>query len=142
LSKDKKEEHLEDKDDAFTFVQTRAFVQAYARLYPGSRSAHDGMATPAFSMAFIGPMLWSRYEAAGGALGMTTHLGGPANDDVVIVSDEAVIAGLLDGRLTPVAARDLGLMRLYGTPERVQGLTSWLDRLPVQSRADPIKAEQ
>ena len=101
--------------------------------------ALDGNAAPTFSMVFIGPMLWSRYETASGAVSMAAHLDGPAHDDVVIVSDETVIAGLLDGRITPAAARDLGLMRLYGTPEGVQGLTSWLDRLPAQSRAEAAK---
>jgi hypothetical protein len=102
-------------------------------------SALDGNAAPAFSMVFIGPMLWSRYEAAGGSVSVASHLDGPAKGDVVLVSDEPVIAGLLDGRVTPAAARDLGLIRLYGTPEGVQGLTSWLDRLPAQSRADAAR---
>ena len=99
-------------------------------------STRDTKAASGFSMVLIGPMLWSRYDVSEAAVSMTAHLVGPAKGDVVIVSDAPVIAGLLDGRLTPAEARDLGLMRLYGPPERVQELTAWLDRLQVQSRAD------
>lgn len=104
--------------------------------------ALDGAPAPAFSLVFIRPMLWSRYEAVGTGVSMTAHLDGPALGDVVIVSDEPVIAGLIDGRLTPAVARDLGLMRFYGAPERVHELVSWLDRLPVQSMTDAAKIGQ
>jgi hypothetical protein len=105
-------------------------------------AARDGNAAPAFSLVFIGPMLWSRYEATGGAIKLTAHSDAPAPGDVVIVSDEPVIAGLLDGRLTPAVARDLGLLRYYGAPDRVHELMSWLDRLSVQSRTDAAKVGQ
>ena len=105
-------------------------------------AARDGNAAPAFSLVFIGSMLWSRYEATGTVVNMTAHLDNPAIGDVVIVSDEPVIAGIIDGRLTPAVARDLGLMRYYGAPERVHELVSWLNRLPVQSMTDAAKIGQ
>ena len=99
-------------------------------------------AMPTFSMVFVGPILWSRYENTGGAIKMTPHLTGPRDGDVVIVSDEAVIAGMLDGRLTPAQGRELGLLRFYGDPKRVQDFIVWFDRLPVQLRADTAKSQK
>lgn len=88
----------------------------------------DGGAAPAFSMVLIGPMLWTHYELTGATLSMTPHVDGPANGDVVVVTDEPVVAALNEGRVTPQAARKLGLMRIYGSAGAVQDVTSWLDR--------------
>jgi hypothetical protein len=62
-------------------------------------------------------------------LNMTSHVAGPSSGDVVIVTDEPVVAALNEGQVTPQAARELGLMRLYGSPATVQDMMAWLDRL-------------
>jgi hypothetical protein len=98
----------------------------------------DGGAVPAFSMVLIGPMLWTRYEPTGTALNMTPHADGPSDRDVVIVTDEPVVAALIEGRVTPQAARELGLMRFYGSPEAVQVVTTWLDRLSQRRSATKV----
>jgi hypothetical protein len=87
-----------------------------------------GGTTPAFAIVLYGPMLWTRFEATGTAVDMTPHVAGPTPGDVVIVTDEPVIAALLDQRVTPQAARELGLMRLYGPAQAVQDMAAWLDR--------------
>ena len=89
----------------------------------------DAGAAPAFSVVLFGPMLWTHFEAAGAALNMTPHVDGPASEDVVIVTDEPVIVALIGARITPQAARELGLMRFYGSPDTVRDVTRWLDRL-------------
>jgi hypothetical protein len=89
----------------------------------------DGRSVPAFSMVLIGPMLWSRFVPAGASLNLDAHTTGPATEDVVIVTDEPVVAALLDGRLTPRDALKLGLARLYGMPANVDHVTALLDRL-------------
>ena len=89
----------------------------------------DGRGAPAFSMVLIGPMLWTHYEPADDGLKMTVHTDAPSNGDVIIVTDEPVIAALIEGRITPRSAEDLGLIRFYGAPDRVQQVTSWFGRL-------------
>jgi hypothetical protein len=94
---------------------------------PGSSEA------PAFAMVLVGPMLWTRVERAEEGLVMTTHVEGPKVGDVVIVTDEPVIAALADGRLTPQAAREGGLLRIYGPEVNAARLTAWLDGLSAQA---------
>lgn len=53
-------------------------------------------------------------------------------------TDEPVIRALIDGQLTPQAARESGLIRLYGAPDLVRGMTSWLDRLPMPMQTSPL----
>ena len=60
---------------------------------------------------------------------MTTHVEGPKAGDVVVVTDEPVIAALADGSLTPQAAREGGLLRIYGSEASAARLTAWLDGL-------------
>jgi hypothetical protein len=98
-------------------------------------AAVDGGSMPAISIVFIEPMLWTRYELAGVTLNMTPHVDGPANGDVVIVTDEFVVAALNEGQITPQAARKLGLMRIYGSPTAVQDVVSWLDRVSLRTNA-------
>ncbi len=88
----------------------------------------DGGAKRTFTIVLFGPMLWTHYEATDATLKITPHVDGPSKGDVVIVTDERVIAALVDRRFTPQAARELGLMRFYGSPEAVQDLTHWIDR--------------
>jgi hypothetical protein len=92
----------------------------------------EGGATPTFTIVLFGSMLWTRFEATGAETGaaieMTPHVAGPTPGDVVIVTDEPVIAALLDQRVTPQAARELGLLRLYGPAQAVQDMAAWLDR--------------
>jgi hypothetical protein len=95
----------------------------------------DAKSAPNVSIVLLGPMLWTRFVSEGSSLSMTVHSAGPAKDDVVIVTDEPVIAALLDGRMTPHVARDRGLLRLYGPAEAVEHATKWLDRWPEKKPA-------
>jgi hypothetical protein len=98
-------------------------------------AAVDGGAVPAYSMVLIGPMLWTRYELTGATPSMTPHVDGPASGDVVIVTDEPVVTALNEGRLTPQAPRELGLMRIYGSSAATQEVASWLDRVSHRTAA-------
>jgi len=86
-------------------------------------------ARPSFAVVLIGPMLWTRFQPTGAGLEMTAHVTGPAPDDVVVVTDAPVLAALVDGRLTAAQARERGLLRIYGTPERERGIAALLDGL-------------
>jgi hypothetical protein len=104
-------------------------------------AAADGGPAPAFSVVFIEPMLWTHYELTGVTLSMTPHVDGPANGDVVVVTDEPVVAALNEGQITPQAARQLDLMRIYGPPAAVQDMASWLDRRSPRANAKAAAVE-
>lgn len=94
----------------------------------GLAAGLNGHAIPSMSVVMLGPMLWTRFQSDGMAVVMATHASGPASGDTVIVTDEPVIAALVEGRLTMRDARELGLLRLYGSAVSVARLTDWLDR--------------
>ena len=98
-------------------------------------SVRDGSEAPGISMVLIGPMLWARFEPTGAGRNVTVHVDGPRKGDVVVVTDEPVIAALTEGRITTRAARALGLLRLYGSAQAVEQVSGWFDRLPGQSSA-------
>jgi hypothetical protein len=91
-------------------------------------AAFTGQSMPAFAVLLIGPMLWTRFESTAGSVNMVSHVTGPVGDDVVIVTDEAVVAALTEGRFTAREARVQGLLKAYGTSERVERLSALLDR--------------
>jgi hypothetical protein len=101
------------------------------------RGGHD---EPAISMVLLGPMLWTRFAPTETGLDMTPDAAGPAIDDVVIVTDEPVLKALVEGKVTPETAREMGLIRLYGTSERVQRVASWLNRLSQPADRETAKA--
>jgi hypothetical protein len=87
-----------------------------------------GQPMPAIAVVLIGPMLWTRFESTAGSVNMVSHATGPVGDDVVIVTDEAVIAALAEGRLTAREARAQGLVKTYGTRQSVERISVLLDR--------------
>ena len=87
------------------------------------RLSGDG-AIPGFSVLLIGPMLWSRFRAENTGLAVIHHLERAGADDVVIITDEYVIAALVAGRLTASTAAERGLLRFYGRPGDVRHLAN------------------
>lgn len=88
-----------------------------------------GGPAPSFSLIVIGPMLWARFEPRAGVLALQAHADGPAQGDIIVVTDEPVIAALAEERITPQEALRLGLVRLYGDRASVEEVASLLDRL-------------
>ncbi len=93
---------------------------------------------PAFSMVLIGPMLWTRFAPAGGALTMSVHASGPEGEDVVVVTDEPVVAALIEGRITPQAAQERGLIRIYGPADKVSAIVDRVLRSRVSMTAGKL----
>ncbi len=115
----------------FRFQQSIRLRDTQARLEELRGRVHTALAgqpMPAFAMVLIGPMLWTRFESPEGTLNMVSHATGPARDDVVIVTDEAVVAALADGRITAREARAQGLVKAYGTSENVDRVSALFDR--------------
>ena len=94
-----------------------------------------GRSVPSFSVILIGSMLWARFEPRIGELALQAHADGPVQGDVIVVTDEPVVAALAEEKITPQEARRLGLVRLYGARGSVEDVSSLLDGLaPAQSR--------
>ncbi len=102
----------------------------FAKLRDRLVLARDGEALPSLSILLIGPMLWTRFAPAQDGLSMVQHVDGAQASDIVIVTDEPVVAALASGQITPLAARQKGLLRLYGTIDGRIRMANWLDRLP------------
>lgn len=98
--------------------------------------AARGAAVPSFSVVLLGPMLWANYKQHPEALEATVHAKGPVPGTVVMVTDEAVVAALLDGTLSPRDATDFGLLRTYGDPDQIGRLAAILDAI-VPTLAQP-----
>jgi len=97
--------------------------------------AMDGEAVPNVSVLLIGPMLWTRFASAQDGLSMVAHIDGAQASDVVIVTDEPVVAALASGQIAPLAARVMGLLRIYGSIDDRTSMANWLDRLPAPMTA-------
>jgi len=76
------------------------------------------------SIVLVGPVHWSRLEMRDGAA--QVHVDGPAQDDVVVVTELAVVEAILEGQIDIARAIDRGLMRLYGPPARTAAAREWL----------------
>ncbi|AMJ63025.1 hypothetical protein [Bosea sp. PAMC 26642] len=95
----------------------------------------DVETVPSLSILLIGPMLWTRFAPAQSGVSVVSHVDGAQASDVVIVTEESVVAALMSGRITPSAARQQGLLRLYGPIEGQGRISAWLDRLPAPMTA-------
>ncbi len=114
-------------------------VAALGGLRDRLTAASDGQPIAAFSVVLLGPVLWTRFVPEGSVITMTPHASGPASGDIVIVTDEPVMRALLDEQLTPSAARELGLIRFYGEPERVQNMITRFDQFSAADRNLPLE---
>ena len=108
-------------------------VAHLARLRDKLAGGLDGSPKPAFSLVLLGPMLWTRFVTEGHGIAMTPHVNNADANDVVIVTDQPVIAALVEGQMSATLAIELGLIRIYGPADKVAGLTSLIDGLPTQS---------
>jgi hypothetical protein len=123
--------HVDPLSATFRFEQSIRLRGAQDKLGEmGKRvdAALTGQSMPAFAVLLIGPMLWTRFESTAGSVNMVSHASGPVGDDIVIVTDEAVVAALAEGRITAREARAQGLVKTYGNRERVEHLSALLDR--------------
>ncbi|MBB3009729.1 hypothetical protein [Cupriavidus alkaliphilus] len=76
---------------------------------------------PAMSLLLVEARLWTRYAPAGRSRHADEHAGHdawPVEGDVVVVTGEAVLRGLLAGRIAWQQAVDSGLVVLSGDPAR------------------------
>ncbi|WP_254021071.1 hypothetical protein [Mesorhizobium escarrei] len=73
---------------------------------------------PSFSVLLIPAVMWTTYTPTKGGYSVQVHADGPAKGDIVIVTDEKVVRGLVDGSFDAAAAESHGLVRFYGPTDR------------------------
>lgn len=93
--------------------RAKSLVRQLAAKLPSSASH------PSLAVVLLGPVMWSRFEVADGRARVLLHAPGPQADDVVVVTDLAVVEAIASGKLGFDDALALGVMRLYGRAEDV-----------------------
>lgn len=101
-------------------------ANALLRRLAGTFVATSRGERPAVSVVLLGPVLWTRFVPGDDVVQSTFHVTGPERDDVVLVTDAAVVEAIVDGQLTLACALKLRLARLYGTPEAIAHARRWL----------------
>jgi len=97
-----------------------AYHKAIANLQHLRAALQEGAAEnppPVFSIVFIDTMLWSRIAPGEGSVEVQIHRDGPEPDDLVVVSEETVIAAIVARKVQVKDAVEWGLIRLYGDPD-------------------------
>jgi hypothetical protein len=69
---------------------------------------------PAISVLLVDSSLWSRIASDSGPQGLQVHTAGARDNDVVLLTNEAVLVAILERRLSPVLALEQGLLRVEG----------------------------
>jgi hypothetical protein len=136
-------EHETTPTAAMALVGYRKVAERLNAFRNGLAAARNSQDVPAVSMVLLGPVLWTRFAPTATSVDIATHVTGPELGDTIIVTDVPVIAALAAGRLTPQAARNLGLIRLYGASEAIERLSNWLNRWPLEmSEGGPIEQSE
>lgn len=81
------------------------------------------------SVLLIESVLWTRFVRNAKGYSIEVHADGAAPTDVVMVTDDKVILALVGGAITAQAARQHGLIRLYGSAEGIENVANMLDRV-------------
>ena len=101
-------------------------ANALLRRLVGTFATAPGGQHPTVSVVLLGPVLWTRFVPGDDVVQASFHVAGPEPNDVVLVTDVAVVEAIVDGQLTLAGALDLRLARLYGTPESIVHARRWL----------------
>jgi hypothetical protein len=99
------------------FHKTARMLQQFGDTFGIEPSEHL-----AFSMVLIEPMLWARFAPRDGGVATSVHVSGPATGDPVVIATEAAMREIVGRRLTAERADELGLIRIYGDPEKIARL--------------------
>ncbi|MFN3891837.1 MAG: hypothetical protein ACK4MV_15690 [Beijerinckiaceae bacterium] len=109
-------------------------VQRFSNLMAAAGGASARL--PAVSVLLIDSGLWTRLRPSSSGYEIEAHAKEPAAGDVVIVTNETVLASLDDGRLSPLRALDMGLVAVDGDEAPATSV-----RRDLIARIDPAKAE-
>jgi hypothetical protein len=76
----------------------------------------------------MGPVLWTRFHPADDGIVTETHVAGPLEDGVVIVTDAPALKALISGDISGSYADLSGLVRFYGDAVEVDRVRAMLVR--------------
>ena len=85
--------------------------------------------------------MWTRFVGNTEGYEVQLHADAPAQDDVVIVTDEKVVRALLDGSLEFAKAEAYGLLRLYGETGQQSAVRTMLAGVARPSATSPADAK-
>jgi hypothetical protein len=104
------------------------------------KTAHALAKVPPLSIVLIDKVLWSRFESGPAGHVAKIHATGPETGDIVIVTEGSVIQALVEGRLTPKLARQMGLLRYYGATDEVSEVQELLQQMNFANPSDGTQA--
>jgi hypothetical protein len=81
---------------------------------------------PPISMVYASKVLWTRFAVTPQGVLAQPHARGPEPDDVVLITEPAVIQAMVSGTLKPEDAAQRKLVRLYGTETGTALVQRWL----------------
>ena len=95
--------------------QTKSALEQFGEML---RAVSASPSQTSISLVLVEPVLWTRFQPQADGLHTRVHVSGAEPGDLVVVSGEAVIAEIANGRLTIGEAGTRGLIRLYGSEEQ------------------------
>jgi len=119
----------EPSKDLFAYHRIAIAMSSFGELMANANFAPGEM--QGLSVLLIESVLWTRFVQTTEGYSVEVHADGAAPNDVVMVTDGKVMLSLVAGAITPRFARELGLIRLYGSSPSVEIVADRLDRVPV-----------
>jgi hypothetical protein len=104
------------------YWRAMARVQRFSNLM--SAAGNDSERLPAISVLLIDSGLWTRLRPGPSGYEIEAHAKEPVAGDVIIVTNEFVLASLDDGALKPARALDMGLVAVDGDEGRAASVRS------------------
>lgn len=97
---------------------------------------------PPMALVLVESRLWARYEMQDGKFSLEPHVPGPKIDDVVVLTGESVLKGLIDGGLSPERAIAEGILVVSGPSSSGAIMEDALRRAFVSSKSAPSTANR
>jgi hypothetical protein len=89
----------------------------------------------AITVLLIDSGLWTRLTPKAGGFDMTVHVDSARPDDVVVVTNEAVLATVLERRLAPEAALGRGVLAIDGATDAASRVRQVIQSMPLNASA-------
>jgi hypothetical protein len=100
----------------------RKSVRSLQRLGEALNAVADKTSAPPIALVLVEPMMWTRFTADAAGLKAEVHVAGPDPGDLVLVSGEAVVHEIAEGRLAVAEAHRLGLLSTLSRKSEAKSL--------------------
>lgn len=99
---------LQPAPNALALVRAQLLMRRFSPMVAEASQAQQG----SVAVLLVESGLWTRYTFDGNAVVAVPHIAGPQAGEPVVISSEAVISAVLEGRLAIKRASSMGLMVL------------------------------